>query len=911
MDTPRKEEDTVPPFLPAEDFSTGVFDMGQLDDHLLGTVVAGRYTVTRLLGTGGMGRVYEAFDAAEQREVALKVLHADRIGSTQAVQRFMEEARVLSMLSHPNVVRLYDFGQDDSGVVFLVMEMLVGRDLGDHLAERRRLPWSEASEIALQLCRGLSAAHDRGIVHRDLKPENVFLQHVPPGAAPRIKLLDFGIAKDVQSHNAKLTGEGSVFGTARYMSPEQASGSPVDARSDVYGVGILVYEMITGRPPFVGDDFLRTAHQHVTDPYPPLSEVAPDVPFHPLVEEMIERALAKRREDRFATMFDFEAAIEGTTIESTMAIIRPRLPPERPPPERPSEDRTVIRAPPVDDRAAARSVPNDRITAIAAPDFDDDYAATVIRPTTGEVLMQAPEDRTVMRATLVPPPAMPPPAMPPPAMPVSREERTVIRAAPVAEEPRPARRQAPPQHDERTVIRQSPLGVAGTIVPLTQPPYPMPSGPPPSYPMPGPMPYPTPGPMPYPPPNDGDTVAMQIPIMDPYGPAPIPQAYQPPTSLAAPVVRMPMPTPAPVPRPGPGQFGPGYSGGQLGQSAPAAFAPPPPVRSSPSGLGGLVGGPGIAPGGWSGGGLAGVPMPASAGRDGGLGGDGQPVFAREENAAFMPAHLASNLAPTRLANAPTQARPSSPEDVLSTPYRPRAWAEDPAAAADTSWAGNETGEMLLRLPQRETSRNLVVAIVILTIVGLALIGFAVWALLRNDPEDTEDAKPHRATTVEQPRPIAPVIEPKRELVIKDTEPEPKPKPRPAPEPEPESPPPEPEPFDDPEPRPSRRGSGGGGGGGGGGGDVGPVSSLSQAQLDAGFKKARSSINACAKQHGAIEGTSLSVSFDVVEGRAINAKVQPPHGLTPLGRCVVTAVGTNARFAAATEASRAVSRKVSF
>jgi eukaryotic-like serine/threonine-protein kinase len=862
MDTPRKEEDTVPPFLPAEDFSTGAFDLSQRDDHLLGTIVAGRYTVMHLLGSGGMGRVYEAFDAAEQREVAMKVLHADRVGSPAAVQRFMEEARVLSMLSHPNVVRLLDFGQDDSGVIYMVMEMLVGRDLGDHLAERRRLPWSEAAEISLQLVRGLSAAHDRGIVHRDLKPENVFMQQVPPGAAPRIKLLDFGIAKDMQSHNAKLTGEGSVFGTARYMSPEQASGSPVDARSDVYGVGILIYEMITGRPPFMGDDFMGTAHQHVTDPVPPLSEVAPDVPFHPLVEEMVMRALAKRREDRFASMFDFEAAIEGTTIESTMAIVRPRLPPlepRMPPPE----ERTVIKPPP-ERPGSPMPVPQEHTAALPPPDFDDDFESTVIRSAAIELPRVPPpapafQDRTMLRRTAIP-------VAPPP------EERTVIRAAPLPDERSKPRR--PPVAEERTVIRAAPIGVAGTIVPLTQPP---PSSPPPPTPMP-PMPS-------FEEMSGGDTVAMQVPFPEPprmTPPPPLQGGYAPPpphaTPLATPVVRRAAPSPAP--------FG----------------APPPPAAHASPSLGGLVGGPG-AGGAWSGGGLAGLPMPAQAPREPGYGagfggpglGDGNgPVFAREENAAFMPAHLA----PTRLASPPAPARNISPEEALATPFRPHAWNEEPAAP-EASWTGGESGELLLRPPQRETSRNLVVGIVILVVVGLGMIGLLIYGLTRETTEASV-TRPHRATTTEQPRPVAVPTLPERELVIKDTEPPPKPKPKPEPEPASE-PAPEPERFDRPRPsRPSRPRN-----------DSGPVTSLSSAQIDAGFKKARPAIDTCAKKNGALEGTSLQVSFDVVKGRADNTKVQPPHGLTPLGRCVAAAVVTNARFATAQEPSRGITKKVAF
>jgi serine/threonine protein kinase len=774
------DDDMLPPVLPAEDFSTGVFDLSQRDDPMLGTIVAGRYTVMRLLGSGGMGRVYEAFDAAEQREVAVKVLNGDRTGAAASVQRFMEEARVLSMVSHPNVVRLLDFGQDENGQVFLVMELLEGRDLGHLLAERVRLPWPETSAIAVQLVRGLAAAHQRGIVHRDLKPENVFLVAERPGAPPKVRLLDFGIAKDVQARGPRLTTDGAVFGTARYMSPEQASGNPVDARADVYGVGVLIYEMLAGRAPFPGDDFVQTAHQQISAPVPPLSEVAPEALIHPLVEELVMRALAKAKEDRYASMADFEAAIETTSIDSTMALVRY---PMAPPPM--AEERTVIRPPPLEA-----------------------------------------EERTVIR--------------PPP---LEAEERTVIRPPPV-EAARMAVR--PPQlEEERTVImRRSSVGVAGTIVPLTQPPPRVPVHADPS---------------------------AWLPAAEAYPPAPqAPQPHASPLFKTSPQLQ-PQFQPQAQPQFQPQrQASPQFQAPpQLQPQAPAQFRPsfqPSPQPYVPRGL-------------------AGMPIPAPMQRDPGgpFGGDAQPVFARDDNAAFMPAHLS----PTRL-SAPAQAGPGpnvSPEQLLATPFAAR-WAEDTSKAAETSWTGGETGELELRLPQRELSRNFVVAVVIISTLGLATIAFALWTMLREAP-DTSVARPHRATTTEQPRPVALPPDPVRPLVIKETDPPPPDPPREA------EPPPEPDPIPRDPPRPRE------------------PSGLSKPQLEAGWKKAQAGIEACGRKYGAIEGTHLQVTFDVVDSRARNTSVQPPHGTTPLGRCVATAVDTNARFVASQQPSLGVSRRVSF
>ncbi|MCA9651288.1 MAG: serine/threonine protein kinase, partial [Myxococcales bacterium] len=420
---PRSRDDTDPPVLPTEDLS-GIFAAPGFGDSLVGNIVAGRYTVTQLIGSGGMGAVYRAYDAAEQRDVALKVLKENRDGPGHNVERFMQEARVLSMLSHPNVVRLHDYGQDENGVLYLAMEILQGKDLADYLGEHRRLPWVEVSAIAMQLVQGLAAAHQRGIVHRDLKPENVFLSPGRSGGPHQVKLLDFGIAKVLDVHQARLTTEGSVFGTARYMSPEHASGGQVDARSDVYGVGILLYEMLAGRPPFTGDDFMRTAHQHVSEPPPPLALVAPEEIFPPHVEALVMRALAKDKNERYGSMADFEAAIQATMFDadSTMALVLPKGP-SLPPPMDDGYEQTVIKSMPLPSIPPRRAPPPEE--------------HTVIKP--------AP--RGVGGGSLPAPPRIPPPDF----------EQTVIRSA-----PRVAVR--PPEDRTVAIRRPDPKPVGGTVV---------------------------------------------------------------------------------------------------------------------------------------------------------------------------------------------------------------------------------------------------------------------------------------------------------------------------------------------------------------------------------------------------------------------------------------------------------------
>lgn len=276
---------------------------------LVGTVLADRYKVLSVLGDGGMGRVYLGEHVTLRKKVAIKVLKQEFCHDRTNVERFLQEARAASMIRHENIVDIMDFGQVPGGSVFFVMELLEGSDLSDLLkeTENKRLPWLRTRNILLQVVRALRAAHESGIIHRDMKPANVFLIK-RSGATDYVKVLDFGIAK-VDDSASGLTRTGAVFGTAGYMAPEQACGDPVDSRTDVYAVGCMMFEMLTGRTPFPGNNFMRVLTQHMNEPPPAPRDVAPDADISDEVETIILTALAKKQEDRFRDMAAFEKAI--------------------------------------------------------------------------------------------------------------------------------------------------------------------------------------------------------------------------------------------------------------------------------------------------------------------------------------------------------------------------------------------------------------------------------------------------------------------------------------------------------------------------------------------------------------------------------------------------------------------------
>lgn len=284
-------------------------------DPLIGTTLVDRYLVQARLGEGGMGSVYQAELLTLGKPVALKILKPELSREPELAERFIREARATASIRHENVVDITDIGQVPGGVAFFAMELLAGCDLEQLLAAYGRLPWARTRHILLQVARGLGAAHSVGIVHRDMKPGNVFL--VERGRYPEfVKILDFGIAK-VEAE-APLTQAGMVFGTAAYMAPEQAKAGPIDGRVDIYALGCVAFEMLTGRLPFPGAQPMKALQHHIHTPPPSLREVAPDAEIPAAVEALVLRMLAKHPDERVADMQALEVALEqipGNSIE--------------------------------------------------------------------------------------------------------------------------------------------------------------------------------------------------------------------------------------------------------------------------------------------------------------------------------------------------------------------------------------------------------------------------------------------------------------------------------------------------------------------------------------------------------------------------------------------------------------------
>jgi tRNA A-37 threonylcarbamoyl transferase component Bud32 len=273
---------------------------------VVGETIAGRYGLEEVVGHGGMSTVYKAHDSLLERNVALKVLHQQYNEDEDFVERFKREARSVAQLQHPNIVTVIDRGEED-GRQYIVFEYIDGENLKELVVRKGRLDVREALEIALEIARGLGFAHDHGLVHRDVKPQNVLLNG--DGGA---KVTDFGIARSLDVERG-VTQTGTVLGTSNYIAPEQANGQPVDAHTDVYSLGIVLYEMLTGELPFPGENFVAVAMKHIQEPSPSVLDVRGDVPLR--VAEMIDRALEKDPEQRFPTMDAFAAEIEANLAE--------------------------------------------------------------------------------------------------------------------------------------------------------------------------------------------------------------------------------------------------------------------------------------------------------------------------------------------------------------------------------------------------------------------------------------------------------------------------------------------------------------------------------------------------------------------------------------------------------------------
>jgi len=278
-------------------------------DPLVGSIVADRYQVERRLGEGGMGAVYLARHVVLEKQVALKILHGEFSGRKDLVERFLHEAKAAARIRHEHVIDISDFGQTATGNPFFCMELLSGGDLAQCLKEEGQLAWHRIKSIFLQTCSALQAAHEKGIIHRDLKPENIFLIE-RLGHPDFVKVLDFGIAKltELEESGKRLTKTGMVFGTPEYMSPEQARGDKTDHRVDVYAMGCILYQLVSGDVPFRAETFMGVLTRHLFEPVPPLGQRA-DTPAG--LEAVVARALDKDRDKRFASMNDLAYAVDA------------------------------------------------------------------------------------------------------------------------------------------------------------------------------------------------------------------------------------------------------------------------------------------------------------------------------------------------------------------------------------------------------------------------------------------------------------------------------------------------------------------------------------------------------------------------------------------------------------------------
>jgi serine/threonine-protein kinase len=309
-------------------------DLRDGSDPLLGTTIAGRFTILGRLGRGSMGAVYRARQEAMGRDVALKLVRQDRAHDPETKGRFEREARSISALVSPHTVTAFDFGEAEDGSWFLAMEMLEGETVGERLRRVGRFDWFDAVRFTRDALHSLAEAHEKGIIHRDLKPDNLFLSRVPgsgAGMAHEIcKVLDFGIAKwsrdsDANKIDQLETQAGTVFGTPRYMSPEQAQGSPLDARSDLYSLGVLLYQMLSGRAPFVDDDAVVVMARHIKDPPPRFETMTPEVNVPESIEALLWRVLAKSPAERPASAEQMIAELDAAEISVRALESGPRL----------------------------------------------------------------------------------------------------------------------------------------------------------------------------------------------------------------------------------------------------------------------------------------------------------------------------------------------------------------------------------------------------------------------------------------------------------------------------------------------------------------------------------------------------------------------------------------------------------
>lgn len=293
-------------------------------ETLIGTILDGRYRLDSLIGVGGMGDVYRATHVGLDKEVAVKLLKPEFVANQTAIKRFRLEAKAAGRIHHPNAVQVTDFGVTSERIVYLVMELVKGESLRGMMRSEGKLDYLRTVNIVRQVCGAVDAAHRSGVIHRDLKPDNILIEIVH--STERVKVLDFGIAKLREAKtDAFLTQAGTIIGTPQYMSPEQCQGKPLDPRSDIYSIGILLYEMLTGEVPFDGESTLQVVYNQLHASPRPLMELSPHVPVQ--LAKVIMRALEKEPDQRPSSAIqlsdELKHSIESESEESTFSMTDP------------------------------------------------------------------------------------------------------------------------------------------------------------------------------------------------------------------------------------------------------------------------------------------------------------------------------------------------------------------------------------------------------------------------------------------------------------------------------------------------------------------------------------------------------------------------------------------------------------
>ncbi|MCC6873131.1 MAG: protein kinase [Sandaracinaceae bacterium] len=301
-----------------------------MQDERIGKVLKGRYQIENVLGEGGMAVVYRARSTLVDRAVAVKVMNPHLVRDHALVERFRREAKNAAAVAHPNIIDIFDYGETEDGTPFLVMELLDGEPL-DKMIARGPMPPPNVASLGLQVARGLARAHDFSVLHRDLKPENIFVVRDARGQLSIPKLLDFGIARSM--HDQRLTNAGEIFGTPQYMAPERLTSIDAGASADLYALGVILFEMVTGRLPFVSDDIPGFFIKHLQEPPPAPSSLVPSIPRR--LEGLILQLLAKRPEERpvdaHAVVKELTALAPAEPIDAPAADGRASRPPQAAP----------------------------------------------------------------------------------------------------------------------------------------------------------------------------------------------------------------------------------------------------------------------------------------------------------------------------------------------------------------------------------------------------------------------------------------------------------------------------------------------------------------------------------------------------------------------------------------------------